>query len=209
MPPTLRQFALSWIGAFALGSAPAMAATLTATVVDAAGRPLNDAAISVEPQTKRAAAKALPAAEIEQKGKQFIPSVSVIQTGTSVSFPNNDTVRHHVYSFSPAKTFELKLYAGTPAKPVDFDKPGTVVIGCNIHDRMVGYIHVVDTPHFVKSDAAGKARLDDLAPGKYILKGWHHSLLPNGQAFEQAVEIRDGNTDIPIRIGGASAGDGR
>jgi len=78
-----------------------------------------------------------------------------------------------VYSFSPAKTFELKLYSGVPAIPVVFDKPGVVILGCHIHDNMVAYVLVVDTPYFAKSDATGQARLDGLPSGNYEVTIWH------------------------------------
>ena len=90
-------------------------------------------------------------AEMAQKGKQFDPTVLVVPVGTSVGFPNRDTVRHHVYSFSPVKTFELKLYSGVPANPVVFDKIGIAVLGCNIHDAMTAWVVVVDTPYFGRS----------------------------------------------------------
>jgi plastocyanin len=152
------------------------AATLSVQVNDAAGNPVQEAAVYAEPVTSPPAAAKLKEAEIEQKGKKFMPMVTIVQTGTEVSFPNNDTVRHHVYSFSPAKQFELKLYSGKPGTPVLFDKPGTVVIGCNIHDQMVAYIQVVGTPHFGKTDQAGKVTIADLGPGKYRLKAWHRQL---------------------------------
>ena len=92
-----------------------------------------------------------------QQGKQFLPDVLVVPVGTSVHFPNRDSVRHHVYSFSPAKKFELKLYTGTPANPVVFDRAGVVTLGCNIHDRMVGWIVVVDTPYYAQAaEGAGQ-----------------------------------------------------
>ena len=87
-------------------------------------------------------------AVLDQKNRMFVPHVLPIQTGTAVTFPNSDNVRHQVYSFSPAKKFQLPLYAGTPAAPVVFDKPGVVTVGCNIHDQMSAYIVVVDTPYF-------------------------------------------------------------
>jgi plastocyanin len=100
----------------------------------------------------------LAALEMAQQKKQFVPEVLVVPVGSEVRFPNHDTVRHHVYSFSPAKKFELKLYTGTPANPVLFDRPGVVVLGCNIHDQMVGWILVVDTPYYAQTLAAtGKA----------------------------------------------------
>jgi hypothetical protein len=98
--------------------------------------------------------------------------VLVIQTGTSVNFPNFDTVRHHVYSFSPIKVFETKLYSGTPSEPTIFDKPGIAALGCNIHDRMSAHIVVVDTALFAKTDASGMARFADLPAGEHQLKAW-------------------------------------
>lgn len=129
--------------------------------------------------------------DIAQKDKKFMPLVSVVQTGSSISFPNNDTVRHHVYSFSPTKQFELKLYAGTPSAPVLFDKPGTVVLGCNIHDSMVAYIHIVDTPIFGITNSEGKVSFADLQPGSYVIKSWHYQT-PNELASKpHTIQIKD------------------
>ena len=111
---------------------------------------------------------------IDQVDKTFVPLVSVAQTGTRVSFPNKDNIRHHVYSFSSAKKFEIKLYADTPSQPVLFDKPGVVVMGCNIHDNMVAHLLLVDTPFYAKSDRQGNARIDDLPPGDYSLIAWYY-----------------------------------
>jgi hypothetical protein len=96
-----------------------------------------------------------------------------------VTFPNFDTVRHHVYSFSAAKTFELKLYAGVPNAPVTFDKPGVAVLGCNIHDRMAAWVVVADTPWSARSDADGRARIEALPAGSYKLSVWHPGLPAN------------------------------
>ena len=101
---------------------------------------------------------------VDQVDKQFVPKVQAVLVGTPVTFPNNDNVRHQVYSFSPAKRFELPLYAGVPAQPIVFDKPGVVVLGCNIHDWMVGYIYVSESPYFAKTGKDGKAVLADLPP---------------------------------------------
>ena len=80
---------------------------------------------------------------MSQSKRQFDPRVTIITVGTAISFPNFDTVRHHVFSDSPTKKFDIELYAGTPAKPVSFDKAGTVDLGCNIHDAMAAWIVVV------------------------------------------------------------------
>lgn len=135
------------------------------------GQPLAGAAVSVFVKGTRAQATPGTVADMAQKDKAFVPKLRVIQTGSSVNFPNFDTVRHHVYSFSPTKTFEIKLYAGTPAAPVVFDKPGTATLGCNIHDRMLGYIHVVDTPYFGVSDANGSVSID-VPPGEHRVRVW-------------------------------------
>lgn len=167
----------------------AQAAALAVQILDSTRQPIADAVVYAEPATAAPAPKSPKTIEIEQKRRKFIPTVTVIQAGTNISFPNNDSVRHHVYSFSPAKVFELKLYSGEPANPVNFDKPGTVVIGCNIHDQMAAYIHVVATPYFGKTDATGTVRLDGLAPGKYTLKAWHPDLSVGVAIPEQALVI--------------------
>lgn len=126
-----------------------MAADVTVMVTDAGGKPVTDAVVAFY-DSKTPAANANAAGKIIQKNKMFNPKVTVVQTGTSINFPNEDSVRHHVYSFSPAKKFELKLYSGVPTNPVPFDQAGVVTLGCNIHDSMVGYIYVVDTPFLPK-----------------------------------------------------------
>lgn len=136
-----------------------------------AGQPLAGAAVAVELRGR--ASKASNAkAEIGQRDKQFTPQLLIVQTGTAVSFPNFDTVRHHVYSFSPIKVIDIKLYSGTPAEPVVFDKPGVATLGCNIHDRMSAHVVVVDTPSFARTDDKGQASFD-LPPGAHTVKAWH------------------------------------
>ncbi|HYD60599.1 MAG TPA: methylamine utilization protein [Noviherbaspirillum sp.] len=186
--------------ALLIAAASSQAASVAVDILDSAGKPLADAAIYAEPESGAPASKSAKTVEIEQKGRKFLPAVTVIQTGTNISFPNNDTVRHHVYSFSPAKVFELKLYSGEPANPVHFDKPGTVVIGCNIHDQMAAYIHVVPTPYFAKSDAAGKAKLDGLPPGKYRLKAWHFGLPAGVPVAEQPLVVSGADSTTTINL---------
>ncbi len=135
-----------------------------------------------------------------------MPLMTVVQTGSEISFPNNDTVRHHVYSFSATKPFELKLYSGNPGTPILFDKPGTVVIGCNIHDQMVSYIQVVSTPHFGKSDEAGMVRIGDLAPGKYRIKAWHYQLPPTAPAVETEITVAKNDMALGLVVGARVVG---
>ena len=161
---------LSLLLAIACGDAAA--ASVIATVADSTGFPVVEAVVYLLPVGANPGATPRPGV-VDQVNKEFMPLVVPVQVGAAVSFPNKDNIRHHVYSFSPAKVFQLKLYSGTPSKPVVFDKPGPVVLGCNIHDWMVGYIYVVDTPYFVKTDGTGTARLDSLAAGDYELRIWH------------------------------------
>ncbi len=165
------------------------AAELTVDVIDMTGLPVENAVVYAEPDNPVAMPEA--SATIEQRGKQFNPLVSVIQTGSDITFPNFDSVRHHVYSFSPAKTFELKLYSGVPTSPVKFDKAGTVVLGCNIHDTMVAFIQVVDTPYFTKSNKLGKALLRDLPNGGYTLKVWHYALAKDKEVVEKKLQVKE------------------
>lgn len=120
--------------------------------------------------------------------------MTVIQAGSSIIFPNKDSVRHHVYSFSPAKTFELKLYSGVPSTPVVFDKAGTVVLGCNIHDQMLAFVYVVDTPYFAKTDASGKVKIGDVPNGDYLLKVWHYALRKENVTVDKPVSTKDADT---------------
>lgn len=173
----------------------AHAAEVTLTVTDAAGRLVTDAVVAF--YDKKTPAISPAPGKIVQKNKMFNPKVTVIQTGTKVNFPNEDTVRHHVYSFSPAKKFELKLYSGVPTDPVLFDQAGLVTLGCNIHDSMVGYIYVVDTPFFVKTDDQGKAMIK-LSDGQYSYQAW----LPgqNKPGTEQKVNIEGAATELKIAL---------
>jgi len=159
------------------GAVHAQTAEIAALVKDAAGKPLAEAVVVAVPSdgSVRMPAKAREDA-IFQVDKEFVPKVSVVRAGTAIAYPNNDTVRHHVYSFSPAKKFELPLYQGVPSKPVVFDQPGVVVLGCNIHDWMVAYVYVSESPHFAKSGADGNATITGLPPGAYVVRAWHPQL---------------------------------
>lgn len=168
---------------------PVQAADLSIEVIDTTGSPIENAVVYAESDSKVAMPQA--SAIVEQRGKQFNPLVSVVQAGTDITFPNFDSVRHHVYSFSPAKTFELKLYSGVPTNPIKFDKAGTVILGCNIHDYMVAFIHVVDTPYFAKTNKLGKAVLRDLPNGNYILKAWHYALAKEKEIVEKPLAVKE------------------
>ena len=137
-------------------------------------------------------------ATMDQRDRTFVPYVLAVQTGTSVNFPNSDDVQHHVYSFSAAKTFQIKLYAGVPHAPIVFDKPGVAVLGCNIHDGMIAWVVVSDTPLWARSGAGGHAKVADVPPGGYELHVWHASLAET--TAPQLLPLVVGATDVDQHI---------
>jgi plastocyanin len=162
------------------------AASLEAHVATTTGTPVEDAAVVVEPS-----AGDMPIhharTKIEQRDRELVPYVTIIQTGTAIDFPNRDAFKHHLFSFSPAKRFEIKLYAGKPVNPVVFDKPGEVALGCNIHDWMEAYVLVVDSPYFAKTDRKGRAIISNIPPGHYRLRLWHPR--EKSEPPQRAIEI--------------------
>jgi plastocyanin len=172
---------------------PALLATgaVEAVVKDDRGQPLADVVVSLA--APGAAAAPRPAQSVmDQQNKEFVPRVLPVLVGSPVTFPNRDNIRHHVYSFSSPKRFELPLYIGTPAAPVVFDKPGPVVLGCNIHDWMVGYIYVLATPYFAKTSEDGRARVAELPPGTYEARVWHPRMRSEPDKTSKPVTIDAG-----------------
>jgi|KBSMisStaDraftv2_1062788.scaffolds.fasta_scaffold186791_2 plastocyanin len=166
-------------------------AELHAVVYDHNGKPLPNAVVVATPEDGSVPAAKSTVAIVDQIDKEFVPYVKAVRAGSYVKFPNKDDIRHHVYSFSPAKKFELPLYTGTPAQPMLFDKPGVVKLGCNIHDWMIAYIYVAETPYFGKSEADGRVNLDTLPPGRYHVRVWHPLMQGTEGDTVKRVELRD------------------
>nr|WP_315245757.1 methylamine utilization protein [uncultured Albidiferax sp.] len=181
---------------------PVWAANVQVQLQDSAGQALPGAVVYLESKDTAAAAKPLQGAEVAQANRQFDPQVRVVTVGSAVQFPNHDTVRHQVYSFSDTKRFELKLYAGTTASPVVFDKPGIAVLGCNIHDSMVAWVIVVPTPYFGRSGADGKLSLDNVPAGNYRLRTWHTRLPVGTPALDQALTVPATGATVAVRMAG-------
>ena len=181
MPGRCASFVLAALLA-AAAAAAAAAAPLVVQLVGSDGQPVSDAVVGVLLRGAHSVTTTA-SSQIAQRERQFLPQITTIQTGTAVHFPNFDTVRHHVYSFSPIKRFELKLYAGTPAAPVVFDKAGVAVLGCNIHDRMASWVVVMDTPLLARSDAAGLVSFE-LPAGEHRLLAWRAGW-PDGEPFAE------------------------
>lgn len=175
----------------------ASATTLSVVVHDADGAPLDQAVVTVDAGS--VADPAQSTAVIDQVNRMFVPHVSVVRTGTSVSFPNRDDIRHHLYSFSTAKTFELPLYKGTPAEPVVFDTKGIVTLACNIHDWMLGFVYVTDAPSFVVTGEDGRAKFELPERADYRVTVWHPSLGPETEG-QVSVVPSDGGAALEVRM---------
>ncbi len=171
---------------------PAAAGTITGTVKVARARDNRDAAVYIE----RIPGKQFPPPAnpvvLDQVNLVFIPHVLPVLAGTTVAFPNSDTVRHNVFSPSPAKRFNLGTYAQRVTKNVLFDKPGVVALLCNVHAEMSAYVVVTETPYSAVTNPVGEYTISGVPPGSYVLKAWHESSKPK----EQKVEVREGP---PIR----------
>ena len=155
-----------------LYAAPAAAASLAISVRLADGKPLADAVVTVQPVGRKLPPPAPIRAAMDQMNRMFVPEVLVVPVGSAVSFPNSDTVSHQIYSFSPAKRFQLPLYRGKPYPPMIFDHAGIVILGCNIHDWMIAYIDVTAAPFYGTTNAQG-AWSAQLPAGRYEITVWH------------------------------------
>lgn len=158
--------------------APAVAGDLTVSVRDAAGRPVRDAVVTVHPAAgvPRGPIRFPWASRMAQQDIGLQPYVLIAPVGGTVAFPNLDRVRHHVYSFSRGARFELELYGRDETRSHTFTTPGVAALGCNIHDEMLAYIKVVDTPWAMKTDTVGDAVLRGVPAGGATLRVWHPRL---------------------------------
>lgn len=177
--------------AAATAAAPsAFAGDLSVFVRTQAGTPIADAVVTVQPSTPRPRpAKFAQALRVAQHDQHFQPFVLVVPVGAEVGFPNEDQVRHQVYSFSPAKTFELRLYGRDESRVVKFDKPGVVALGCNIHDSMSAFVKVTEAPYAAKTDASGRVTVKDLPAGDAVVKVWHPYLKAPGNEVRLDVKM--------------------
>lgn len=186
-----------------LTGAPAQAGSLTLRLSGADGKPAPDVVVALKPVGSAAPLpKAQGPYEIRQRDTRFQPFISVVPVDASVSFPNFDPFRHHVYSFSPAKRFELKLFARDQTRSVVFDQAGVVAVGCNIHDSMSAFIFVTDSAWTARTDAKGVAVLRDLPGGALTLTVWHPYLAAPGGLMTQAIagDAGDRTQALSIRL---------
>lgn len=169
--------AAAFIAVMALMGRVVDASDLSVAVVDHEGRPVADAVVFVKDMPGRTFKAPAKPYVLDQFDSAFVPQVLPIVVGAGVIFPNKDGVHHQVYSFSPAKAFELPLRKGGHLTPVIFDKLGVVKVGCNIHDWMTAVILVLPNPHFAVTNAQGRAVLAGLPKNKNLELLAFHSRL--------------------------------
>jgi plastocyanin len=183
---------------------PLHAARVELTLQQPNGRPLAGAVLYALPLDARRLPPAASAV-MDQRDRRFVPQILPVQTGAAVSFPNTDSISHHVYSFSPAKRFELYLpknegrtgrgQSQRGSSQVIFDRAGVAALGCNIHDWMLAYIDVVDSPFFAVTGADGAAALADLPAGTYRLEAWHPRLVDPPAMLHRQVTLQAGSRE--------------
>ncbi len=193
---------LFWACGGCLAAAAADAASISLNVLDRDSRGVGDVVVTATPRVAPIPAPPPPAPAImDQVARQFVPHVLVVRVGTAVAFPNSDTVAHQVYSFSPTKRFQLALYRGHAHPPLVFDRPGLVVLGCNIHDNMLAYIYVTAAPYFGKTDATGNFILEHLPSGEYDLSLWSPRFNEPQAELTRALRLNDGQSlALPVRL---------
>ena len=184
----------------AAAAAPAAAVELVVDAHDADGRALSQVVVTVDALPRVGPPPVADTATVDQVNRTFDPHVSVIPQGTAVLFPNRDDIRHHLYSFSEAKTFELPLYKGTPAEPIVFDKAGIVTLACNIHDWMLAFVYVTDARWATVTGTDGRAEFTLPEHDRYRVTVWHPSLGPDTPGIVRELERGDGALEWVVEL---------
>lgn len=173
------------LGVSLFGLSLNLSATTLTGVVTNGDEPVFEAVITAVGKQKSKSVLVTSPRKMDQKHREFVSHILAIRAGESVLFPNSDNIQHHIYSFSPANSFEVQLYKDVAPKPIAFDKAGIVVLGCNIHDWMVGYVYVSDAPYITQTNEKGEWLLN-LPPDDYTVTLWHPNLdTPNNVQVQQ------------------------
>jgi plastocyanin len=182
--------------ALLLFPAQAFAGDMDLRFVDQAGKPVSDVVVTVAPAagTPKKSFSFPWGTSMVQQNIAFNPHVLIVPVGATVSFPNKDNVRHHIYSFSKPAKFEMKLYGHDETRSYTFTTAGAVALGCNIHDQMSGFIKVVDTPYAGKSSAAGTVHLSGIPAGGATVTIWHPQM-----------KTKDNEMTAPVQIGSSGS----
>ena len=179
---------------------PALPATLVVDVQTADGRALPGAVVTVRPLDGAARHAAPLRAVMDQVNRSFSPDLLVIPVGSTVEFPNSDSVSHQIYSFSPPKRFQLPLYRGKPYPPVHFDQPGVVTLGCNIHDEMLAYLLVTDAPWYGRTNEGGSWSTE-VPHGRYRVELWHPRIRDDEADLRRELTVGDADrAELTLRL---------
>jgi plastocyanin len=182
---------------------PRVEASLTGTLqID--GKPPGGAfgLITLEPTQGKAKPRTPKRVVVEQRGREFLPHLTAISVGSTVAFPNFDTIFHNVFSTSPLGAFDLGLYKAGESREYTFQREGIVRLACNLHTNMNAYIAVVAAPAYVVTDETGHFTFKRLAPGKYRLKAWsERSKAP----IAQDITIKAGKNEVTVGVPGDAA----
>ncbi len=171
-------------------SVPAASVSITVQAPD--GKPVAGAVVTIHTLGTEGHPSPATHAVMDQVNRAFEPDLLVISVGSTVDFPNSDSVSHQIYSFSPAKRFQLPLYRGNPNPPVHFDQAGVVTLGCNIHDEMLAYLVVTDAQFFGRTDASGSWTAE-LPRGKYRVSVWHPRMSDDAHELDRELMVGDGD----------------
>ena len=175
------------------GAYRAASATIEGRVLMPNKGAAREAVVTLEGEQK---STPLAKAVVDQRDKTFQPHVSVIPRGTTIYFPNNDTVFHNVFAYFEAKKFDLGMYPRGASKSVKFDKTGVVALLCNVHSDMSAYIVIVDTPFYAVTDKQGRFQLHDVPPGAYTLRVWHES----GTQWTQPLQVTGSPAPLTLSL---------
>ena len=199
--PGARQWAAALLLAALTRVGPAPAATLVITVQSPDGHALAGAVVMARPLDSQGKRPAPVHAVMDQVDRAFAPDLLVIPVGSTVEFPNSDSVSHQIYSFSQPKRFKLPLYHGKPYPPVQFDQAGVVTLGCNIHDDMLAYLLVTDAPWFGRTDKSG-AWVADVPRGRYRVSIWHPRMRETEADLERELTVGDADrAELTVHLG--------
>jgi plastocyanin len=172
--------------------APSWGATLAVSVVLPGGQPVAGIVVTAYPTSVPGHSAPPVQAVMDQVNRAFEPDLLVIPLNSTVTFANGDTVSHQIYSFSPAKRFQLPLYRGNPNPPQKFDQAGIVTLGCNIHDEMIAYLVVTDAQYFGRTDGSGTWTAD-IPRGKYRVSVWHPRMNDDANELERELMVAQGD----------------
>ena len=181
-------------------AAHAFASELIVGLDDGHGNPATDAVVTLRKDGETQELHAPVTKVIDQREETFLPYVEIFRPGDAVVFRNSDRTRHHVYSFSAAKSFEFVIAPGDSTPPVTLDRPGEISVGCNIHDQMITHLVVSDAPWITRSDADGRAAFEHLPPGTYELDVWHPQLRPGRPGPHRTLVVSDAPASIAFTL---------